>query len=286
LFGFSGIVAAALQQKLAFEVASVRPGELAVGSMTVTDTRVDIRNYTLFPLIRRAFGVPHFQIVAPDWLREARAPRFTVQATFPAGASRDDVPEMLKSLLIERFGLEWHVEARPIATYALLVGPDGPRMLAVEALDELTKTFPIEPGASPPLDTTDDGRRVITERSGVLRYLTSRTRYDQMVTSRGTWQLDAARMTMPELADRLSSAVDRPVIDKTGLTGIYQFKIELPRLVRPSLVTSADGKPISVDPSGGSAFDAVKTLGLRLEAQRSPLDVVVVDRINRIPTEN
>ena len=118
--------------------------------------------------------------------------------------------------------------------------------------------------------------------------------------------MDVPGMTMTALARLLSNVAGRPVIDNTGLTGTYQFRLEL------SLVdiagarragsggtglsglsglggpaTSGTASPLAAsDPEGGFLFEAVQKLGLRLESTRAPMNVVVIDRMDREPTPN
>jgi uncharacterized protein (TIGR03435 family) len=104
--------------------------------------------------------------------------------------------------------------------------------------------------------------------------------------------LDAERMSMRDLASMLTPIVDQPVIDKTGLTGLYQFTVELPqsaeairRLLALGITTTVKGTPLT-EPTGVSVFKAMESLGLRLERRRSPIDVVVIDKLNPAPTPN
>ncbi|HET9384753.1 MAG TPA: TIGR03435 family protein [Gemmatimonadales bacterium] len=104
--------------------------------------------------------------------------------------------------------------------------------------------------------------------------------------------MDATRMTMAELASLLTSNLDQPVLDKTGLTGFYRFTVELPadasvlRTLRSAgIATTVDGTPIGT-PTGISAFKVIEGLGLRLERRREPFDVVVVDKMERRPIGN
>ncbi len=96
-------------------------------------------------------------------------------------------------------------------------------------------------------------------------------------------------MTMGEFARLLALNVDRPVIDKTGLTGLYEFKVELDvsqsalRVIRQAGVS--ERTPDLDEPTGVSTFAAVERLGLKLEERRAPFDILVVDRIERQPTE-
>ena len=97
---------------------------------------------------------------------------------------------------------------------------------------------------------------------------------------------------MAEFASLLTANLGRPVLDRTNLTGLYQFQVELPfaasvsiRLASLGITKTADGQPLD-EPTGVSAFDAVEQLGLRLQPQRIPLERIVVDSTNKTPTEN
>ena len=263
----------------AFEVATVRLSMLPDargGGRTITDTRVDIRNASLFRILQDAYQVDEYRLAGPNWLKERR---FDIQATIPEGATRAQAPRMLQLLLAERFGLITHVEPRPVSVYELVVASDVSKMREVEPVDDLTRTFPSGGGVAP-VDTVEgDGdkrTRTIMTVTG-LKVVTTRALWDQRITDRGTWQVDATRMGMADLVMLLGGMVDRPVIDKTALPGVYQFKVELPGLL---------GTPRPKDPSGVSVFRAVESLGLKLESRRSPLGVVVVDKIERNPTPN
>ena len=127
---------------------------------------------------------------------------------------------------------------------------------------------------------------------------------DVKLGDNGMIQLDVSRMTMTELVQLLTTFAGRPVIDKTALTGTYQVRLELPlaelaSLVRLSglgVITGAVGlgalpggaSPANnaTDPGGSSMFQAVERLGLKLESKRSPVDVVVVDKMEKNPTAN
>jgi uncharacterized protein (TIGR03435 family) len=124
------------------------------------------------------------------------------------------------------------------------------------------------------------------------RRVTARSRYETWTTAQATFIVNAVRMTMGELASVLTMNVDKPVVDRTGLTGVYQFTIELDSnqsavrgLLRSGISTNVRGEPIG-QPTGVSTFKATESLGLKLEERRSPFEVVVVDKISETPTEN
>jgi uncharacterized protein (TIGR03435 family) len=188
------------------------------------------------------------------------------------------------------------VKPRLTDVYELVVGSGGIRMLEVQAVNELDKKFETNSSLAGALgdrvlDEIDGPVRVTNTPRG-LRTTTERSTYERIYTGRRTWQIDAARITMAEFASLLTANVARPVFDRTKLTGLYQFQIELPldaayvSVVAPLGITrTADGQPLN-DPTGVSAVKAVEQLGLRLEPRRIPLDTIVVDSLNKAPTEN
>ena len=92
---------------------------------------------------------------------------------------------------------------------------------------------------------------------------------------------------MAELTSILVLSTGRPVINATKLTGVYKFSIELPTEAFASVsaqVSAQTGR--TVDPSGASAPKAVEQLGLKLEPRRIPMDTIVVDKIERVPSDN
>ena len=121
--------------KLQFEVATVKPappinpqavaaGKLHVG-LNIDQARVDIGFLSLADLIQAAYKVKQHQLVAPEWIKNER---FDILAKMPEGANKDQVPEMLQSLLADRFGLKFHKEQREQQVMALVVGKGGPKL--------------------------------------------------------------------------------------------------------------------------------------------------------------
>jgi len=274
----------------AFEAASVYLTQPRTpSSQRVTPTRVNLVNQSLWSLLLMAYKLKAYQLSGPDWLRQVRV---DVQATIPVAVPPELWPEMLQTLLRDRFDLAAHIESRPVDAYELTVGRDGIKMDEAEALDEVAKEFPDAfPSGDFVSDTLDGPVRTMGVPLGT-RTLTARTRYERRFTERRTTVIEAIRMTMPELAGVLAGSLDEPVLDRTGLTGIYRFTIELPpdasairALLNAGITKTVQGTPIT-DPTGVSVFKAVEGLGLRLEKRRSPFDVVVVDRIERKPREN
>src|SRR5581483_8491497 len=94
---------------------------------SVNGTRVDIRFMSLYQLIVRAYRVKLYQLSGPNWMH---AQRFDITARLPEGRSRDQVPQMLKAMLAERFNLSIHCETREQPICALVVGKSGPKLRA------------------------------------------------------------------------------------------------------------------------------------------------------------
>lgn len=296
----SMITQAQSDRRPAFDVASVRlsPPD-SRGPTRLSPAGVDLVRISVRQLLELAFRVEPSRIDGPGWLHDVRV---DIHALPPAGSTRNQIPDMVKALLADRFGFVAHFEQRSMPVNVLEVGPAGVKMREVEAVNELTKDFSldsIQPGK--PIDSTYDGLdgpgRSIFGMFGTrlgLRTVTERTMYDVFNVTGGGREFDATRMTMTELVGALKTTLDELVVDRTGLTGVYQFNITLPPPLAYlklaggiGITTTVDGKPITTnDPSGISAHKAVEALGLKLEKKRLPLDVVVIDSIRREPTEN
>jgi uncharacterized protein (TIGR03435 family) len=120
--------------------------------------------------------------------------------------------------------------------------------------------------------------------------------------SNGNMRMEASKMTMPGLADMLSRFVDRPVLDMTELKGVYVVALELamedlrniartagmmPPGAGPAAGADA-GRPADAasDPSGLSIFASVQQLGLKLDPRKAPLEFIVIDHLEKAPSEN
>lgn len=300
-----------LAQKLRFEVASIRQGERTrqegAGSpvLKVLPDRVEITNTPLRTLVRLAFDTKDYTSAWPDSLNPRIDERlFDVRATLSPGTTRDQVPAMLQALLQERFGLVSHIETRNVAVYELVVPSGGHRLREVEAIDEMARAFPtdgplsrrvIADNTATPVLTesirADNPQRIVAALDGI-HVLTPRTYY-VTDSNNGITKLVATRMTIDELIGTLSSRADRPVLDKTGLRGLYQFTMELPPMTstlrvmaNAGITTNRNGEPLDNGPVAVSVHRAVESVGLKLEARRAPVEVMVITSIQQAPTEN
>jgi uncharacterized protein (TIGR03435 family) len=284
----------------AFEVASVKPaaplnrGQLLSGQahvgMKIDAARVDIGSMSLEELIRVAFRVKPYQVSGPDWMASVR---FDVLAKLPEGASAEQVPEMLQALLAERFKLTVHRESKEHAVYALVVGKNGPKLK--EAAPD-ADTPAATDDANPQVRVNGRGENMSVSISGGQ----IGTAHMSMGPN-GTMRLEAPKMNMAALADSLSRFFDRPVVDLTELKGSYQVALDLSMddlrnaarnagFMGPGMGGGRDGaRPeadAASDPTGTSIFAAVQQLGLKLEPRKTPVDLVVIDHLEKTPTEN
>ena len=250
-----------------FEVASIGlspPG--AMSSQRVTETRIDFTGTPLRALILIAFDKKPYELVGPAWLDDVRV---DVRATYPPAATRKQVPEMLERLLIARFHLETHIEPRKVELYELQVSPSGPRFSIAEPKAQQPERTATPSGAT--FETVNGTESAAVTAKG-LRLEKGDSVYTQRTTERGTTEIDAERLTMADLCNILRMNLDRPVVDKTGLSGAYRFKVELDRSAQAIRILHSLGLDLGAfeAPSGISTFKAIESLGLMLNERRSP----------------
>ena len=264
-----------------FEVASIRPANpqgprVAVG-IHIDGAQLRYSFVPLVTLIGYAYDVPTYRVIGPDWLRSTI---FDVDAKLPDGATASQAPEMLRRLLISRFGLATHRESREFQVYALEIAKNGLKMHEPSS----------EPTAYDPSDRDVNTSIVAGARGG---------RFDLGRGSSfaiGQKGIEAKKLTMTALADMLTPFSDRPVIDATGLKAKYDFDLELsPEDLRALALQSAInvGAPVppGVTPAEITSASMIsasiqKALGLTLTARRMPLLSLVVDSMQKIPTDN
>ena len=309
LFGIRGTAAvlvslgAALaqngQDRPSFEVASVKPaaqggpglGPLRGGPGTSSPGEL-IGSASLTALLMRAYGLKSYQVAGPAWMDSAR---YEVVAKIPAGASKERADSMLQSLLADRFGLVAHRETRDLPIYALVVEKNGPRLKRSPSAEERAPGAPddgsLAARSAPKIAKGQDGFPDVPGGTDVPRS------YEAVLAGRDglLYKLWARRETMGQLADRLSSQLNRPVVDRTGLKEPYDFVLYwavenagggVPRTQPPPDQIDREDAPVIAE-SGISIFSAVETqLGLRLAPGRGPLDMLIVDRVQRSPAGN
>jgi uncharacterized protein (TIGR03435 family) len=283
----------------------VKPPYLVTGGPGTNDPgRFHAPRVKLLNLLTRAFDVSSDQIAGPAWLRDFASNNYTVDAVIPPNTTKEQFQQMLQNLLVERFHLVFHHETRKFPGYELVVDKGGPKF------KEVTPTPEADP--TTPADRQADMRAVMSAPKGADGFPAvpgSRTFTGGNVLA-GQMRTKYQEQTMAQFVSTMGStvgvsqgksAVDgylQPrVVDKTGLTGTYTFILEYYDAALANafarLPSRANSDPSSVpaasDPGGTSnIFTAIqKQLGLRLDKVADvPLDVIVVDSVDKVPTAN
>jgi uncharacterized protein (TIGR03435 family) len=226
----------------------------------IDSAQVDIAGHTLPDLIALAFHVTWDHVVGPKWMADAR---FNIFAKLPQGASKDQVPEMLQALLAERLKLAIHHEQRAVPIYALLADPAALK-LQESAKDD---SQPIPCNSTPPA-----GHHVCHKVSMAL--------LANQLTG-------IARMSLAAPSGVISWAIDRPVVDMTGLKGLYDFSLDYGLVGGSGAVGRAGNDDAQTDVRVEmSIVAALKKVGLKLDPRKVPFDHIIVDHVEKTPTEN
>jgi uncharacterized protein (TIGR03435 family) len=232
-----------------FEVASVKPSQQKLGKdadsqISISGARLSVKNVTLKGLIVQAYYLQPIQVLGgPNWLD---VDEYDVEAKAEVPSSRENFLLMLRALATDRFRLALHKETRELSVYELVADKSGPKIQAVSDADAPTK-----------------------QSAGLLP------------SFRGDLQqfanLLSIQLTIPVSDDPGRPGVARgpliPVVDKTGLTGIYSFRVNM-----------------KLEP-GADMFTLWQRilreqLGLKLESRKSSQEVLVVDSAEQVPVSN
>ena len=259
-----------------FEVTSVKV------SAPITDAGYNIGvhidgamvrcNYlSLLNYLTMAYDVKDYQIIGPDW---AATEHYDIVAKRPAGDSGESALRgMVASLLADRFKLVMHRETRDLQAYALVVGKGGLKI----------KELP------PDADVPDTHTVDVTAAGGggggtVLNFGNGSS------ISYGLNKLEAKKVNFASLVDSISKLVSRPVVDMTDLKGRYDFTLEYSVDELRTMVRGFGGDASRIPDMGGdpavSVFTSLEGLGLKLEARKAPVQVIVIDSVQKIPTAN
>jgi uncharacterized protein (TIGR03435 family) len=257
--------AASIKEAPPLSVEHAQTGQFHVG-MKVNGSHADYGFMSLADLIAYAYRVKRYQVSGPGWLTETR---WDILTTIPSGQPADRAPEMMRSLLAERFKLATHRENRRQPVYALLVGKGA---------------LKIQPAAADAEVNRDNGPVFSGGTTGTVRpgYGPNGLR------------LQLASITMPAFAGMLTQFTDRPVIDATKLKGNYHVTLDLPADLMSGMpaaqkLTAFLGLGSSgmvPDTAVAAIFQVVKDMGLELKSRKDPVETIVVDRAEKTPTAN
>ncbi|HVW08075.1 MAG TPA: TIGR03435 family protein [Bryobacteraceae bacterium] len=280
---FVPILATAQQApKLEYEAASIRPAPQADASVKIglhTDgSQLRFDYLTLKNCIRIAWQTKDFQVIGPEWISNTR---YLIAAKLPEGTfTEDQRREMLKNLLIDRFGLKFHNDKKEFNVYALEVGKNGLKLK--ETPPDASDAAPAK-GVNVSASGSEAG--VYVDMGGGSYY------------SFANNKLIGHKLTFARIADTLTFYSDKPVVDMTGLPAdkAYDFSFDISSddyrvmLIRSAIYAGVTLPPQALqlaDQPTDSLFSALDAAGLKFEAKRAPLDVMVVDSANQTPAEN
>jgi uncharacterized protein (TIGR03435 family) len=251
--------APALEINPSFEVVSVKPSGTNANTMTGPGASV-VHTFSwrysgqrvscdlpLKSIVEEAFSLKDYQIDGPDWLAKKT---YALSALMPAGTTRETAPLMLRSMLKERFGFRYHREQKDLPAYVLLQAKRGFKLHPVDS----------DRAANRSIDTPLGKRQ--------------RVGWVQM-----PGRFTAPDMSLDDFAGWLKRQMDAPVMNMTKIPGRYSFDLQW----EPE-------KPLG---SGeGSRFDSEllslmdRQLGLKLERQKVPCEILVIDHADDIPAQN
>lgn len=268
---------AAPASALRFEVASIKPSPPepptpGTAGLRITQRQARFSFLSMKDYISVAYGLKVFQIIAPDWVASTR---FEIVATIPEGQDPKDVSKMMAALLDDRFHLKTHREMRDFSVYALEALPGF-------TLEPVTVEAPAA-GAFEVTSTSGQGGAVVDLGDGASLAV-------------GGNKIELKKATMAQVAAVLERFVDRPVVDQTGRPERFNITVDLmPDDFTAAMVRSAVAAGVNLpapamrllDTASPNAIpDAMKVLGLSLRGTRAPLDFLVVDSVEKTPTEN
>ena len=230
---------------VSFDVASVKVSERHVGpdynnQLAFSPSGITAKNATLRRLLAEAYGMQINQVIGPAWLDQSE---YEVIARAGQPVARTELQFMLRTLLGQRFDVKQHGETREMRLYELVIDKGGPKVRALK-----------------------DGETA-KETSG-LRFHGEMRQFADFL---------AVQLSIPAATDPSKPATAGgptiPVLDKTGLTGTYDFSAD---------ITPEPG----VDVLNLWRLVLPERFGLRLESRRGPVEVIVVESASRIPTAN
>ncbi len=203
-------------------------------------------------MLMNAYGVQFSQLVGtPDWLGSET---WTIDARAQGNPTRDNSMLMLQSLLEDRFHLKIHHESREMPVYALTVARGGLKLPKAKEGSCATPVSGQPDPSAPPCGRV----RISMSPQGVL--------------------MEGGSAALSELARVLAIPLSRPVVDRTGLSAAFDIRLQF--------VDDASGTTLSAEASNSGIFTAIQEqLGLKLESTKAPVEVVVIDHIER-PTAN
>jgi uncharacterized protein (TIGR03435 family) len=233
-----------------FAVASIKVSTQPPSGIRFSPGHVSARGVSLKTLIAEAYGVNPLQVSGgAEWVASSR---FEIEAKSEAAASRDELLKMLQQLLADRFKLSLHGEKREIPVERLVMGKGASKPGSA-----------LKPAAATDIDPA------------IRAHVASRSANANRI------EVSGRNVTLPYLANYLAGRTGRLIIDQTGLGGAYDFEVET--ALDP--VDASDPKVPERDVIRNMFADVAEKLGLKLVAQKSAVEVLIIDHAE-LPTAN
>ncbi len=267
-----------------FEVASVKPAAPQTGGYRGVTMRggpgspdpgqIAYTNVALIAILEIAYDAQPFQIVGPAWLSTET---YDINAKIAAGSTKEEFHLMLANLLTERFRVVIHRELRQVSGYELIAGKSGSKLRqsgnADAAGQEQSANGPPANGPSVPPKKDANGFPVLN-KPGVAIAMNMRPK-----AKAPTIYFTAKAQPLARLVDLLAEELRCPVVDRTGLMGDYDYNFEF--------APGTGSLPDPDDESGPNVLTAVQQqLGLKLVAKKVPLNMLIIDAADKVPTAN
>lgn len=265
-------------QKPKFEVASIKPhlpSDRRPNAVIARGDRVLLTNHSLRQLVLLAYSPRTERMLdqllagGPGW---AATERFDIEAKAPHDSiTMEQLHGMLQTLLADRFQLSLHPELREMSVYNLVVTNSGRMKLSED------QSPPVLPPTPASIRWTAMGGKQPRGASGLD------------LNAEGSW-LRGTAMPVSAIAALLQTVVDRPVVDKTGLAGLFDMQVliirrENIRSVSPAQPSAAT-EPVASAPMLNPVFESLQQeMGLRLQPSKGAVSVLVIESVSR-PTEN
>jgi bla regulator protein BlaR1 len=291
------------KSSLEFEVATLRraapqQGDILVfgprgGPGTSDPFRKTFTYLTLRSLLMLAYDMKTDQISGPSWIDTER---YDIVANVPQGATKEQVDQMLQNLLTDRFKLTIHRETKDVPLFELVVGKGGPKFKERPENPALVTPVDNAAAALPPPGPPKIGKDGFPE-------LPPLTTGNWMMVANGRLRLVVRNEPLATLVNMVGNQSGRPIVDKTGLIGKYNFSLEYAFVAgaigpmglpmpspQPGTQVGGAGPANSLDSQAETAPALVSALqeqlGLRLESKKGPIEVLIIDHAERIPIEN
>jgi len=268
---------AVFAQNPAFDVASLHPDHNdSEPSIAFTPGRMKVQGVTLKQLILEAYRVRNFQLSGgASWIDSQR---FAIEARTTPGAGADAMLLMLRALLEERFKLKVHREMKEGPVYLLSVAKNGVKLTPATCVPFDSSSLVGQ------MRKTDEERAAQCSGIGSIDYRSNAA--DHNLDSKGATLQDGVGPPFESITGQLSLVLDRPVYDKTGLDGIFEFHLRWTSDRSSEVIPPSTSSSAPADPTSPSLFTAIQEqLGLRLDSGKGPIELLVIDHIE-LPYEN